>query len=218
MPRRCERPGCSASAAVAYGFEAERSHVWLEAVTEDAAATVNAGVLCRRHADALRPPRGWFLDDRRELTPRLFRPPTHSVPSTKRRRPRRPAGNGGRSRSTRRRSCRSGRSSTCPTRTRPKRSRGRRCSIRPTISGACSPPAARCSHGPSGTEHRTSRADAQSQRSATSSASFAARRSSRSMWLFVRSVSRSMRATTLSWPAASAWAPLASGSGAPATG
>ena len=89
MPRRCERPGCSASAAVAYGFEAERSHVWLEAVTEDAAATVNAGVLCRRHADALRPPRGWFLDDRRELTPRLFRPPDEETPAPKARRERR---------------------------------------------------------------------------------------------------------------------------------
>ena len=89
MPRRCERPGCSASAAVAYGFEAERSHVWLEAVTEDAAATVNAGVLCRRHADALRPPLGWFLDDRRELTPRLFRPPDEAAPAPKIRRERR---------------------------------------------------------------------------------------------------------------------------------
>ena len=89
MPRRCERPGCSASAAVAYGFEAERSHVWLEAVTEDAAATVNAGVLCRRHADALRPPLGWSLDDRRELTPRLFRPPDGESPAPKVRRERR---------------------------------------------------------------------------------------------------------------------------------
>ena len=89
MPRRCERPGCSASAAVAYGFEAERSHVWLEAVTEDAAATVNAGVLCRRHADALRPPLGWFLDDRRELAPRLFRPPDGEAPAPKVRRERR---------------------------------------------------------------------------------------------------------------------------------
>ena len=89
MPRRCERPGCSASAAVAYGFEAERSHVWLEAVTEAAAATVNAGVLCRRHADALRPPLGWFLDDRREPAPRLFRPPDGEPPAPKVRRERR---------------------------------------------------------------------------------------------------------------------------------
>ncbi|MGD9702414.1 MAG: DUF3499 family protein [Acidimicrobiia bacterium] len=81
MPRRCERPGCSATAAVAYGFEAEQSIVWLEAVAGDDAETVNAGVLCRRHADALRPPRGWFLDDRREARPRLFRPPDEAVPA-----------------------------------------------------------------------------------------------------------------------------------------
>jgi hypothetical protein len=35
---------------------------------------LEAGVLCRRHADSMVVPRGWVLDDRRELTPRLFRP------------------------------------------------------------------------------------------------------------------------------------------------
>jgi hypothetical protein len=50
---------------------------------------VNAGVLCRRHADALRPPLGWSLDDRRELTPRLFRPPELEAPAPKVRRERR---------------------------------------------------------------------------------------------------------------------------------
>jgi hypothetical protein len=85
---------------VAYGFEAEVSLVWLEGVSEAAAETVNAGVLCRRHADALRAPRGWFLDDRRELRPRLFqagsreRAPDATPPDTltarpaRRRRPR----------------------------------------------------------------------------------------------------------------------------------
>jgi hypothetical protein len=75
MPRRCERPSCSTPAAVAYGFDAGQSSVWLEAVSEADAERINAGVLCRRHADALRPPRGWFLDDRREARPRLFPAP-----------------------------------------------------------------------------------------------------------------------------------------------
>jgi hypothetical protein len=35
----------------------------------------DAGVLCRRHADAMVVPRGWTHDDRREPQPRLFRPP-----------------------------------------------------------------------------------------------------------------------------------------------
>ena len=52
MPRRCERPGCSQPADVAYGFDANQSSVWLEAVTLEEAERVNAGVLCRRHADA----------------------------------------------------------------------------------------------------------------------------------------------------------------------
>jgi hypothetical protein len=35
---------------------------------------LEAGVLCRRHADSMVVPRGWVLDDRREHAPRLFRP------------------------------------------------------------------------------------------------------------------------------------------------
>jgi hypothetical protein len=73
MPRLCERPGCSAPASVAYGFEAERFLVWVESVPVDLAAEIRSGVLCRRHADALSPPRGWWLDDRRDPTPQLFR-------------------------------------------------------------------------------------------------------------------------------------------------
>jgi hypothetical protein len=32
-----------------------------------------AGVMCRRHADSIVVPVGWTYDDRREVTPRLFR-------------------------------------------------------------------------------------------------------------------------------------------------
>jgi hypothetical protein len=45
----------------------------VESVPLDLAAEIRSGVLCRRHADALSPPRGWWLDDRRDPTPQLFR-------------------------------------------------------------------------------------------------------------------------------------------------
>lgn len=74
MSRRCERPGCSIAASVAYGFDSERSLVWLEAVDDSAITAVRGGVVCRRHADAMRPPRGWSLEDRRPSAMSLFDP------------------------------------------------------------------------------------------------------------------------------------------------
>lgn len=71
MSRLCERPGCSAPADVAYGFDAESLVVWLD--TFDAAQQgLRSGGLCRRHANAMVVPLGWMLDDRREPVPRLF--------------------------------------------------------------------------------------------------------------------------------------------------
>jgi len=52
----------------------------------------DAGVLCRRHADAMVVPRGWTLDDRREPQPRLFRSPADASGSMVR--PRRRRANG----------------------------------------------------------------------------------------------------------------------------
>src|SRR5262245_20041235 len=57
---------------MAYGFDADRLHVWLAPRGPDTDG-LRAGVLCRRHAETLVVPRGWTLDDRREPTPRLFR-------------------------------------------------------------------------------------------------------------------------------------------------
>jgi hypothetical protein len=50
--------------------------VWLDPLDLDRGP--GAGVLCARHADALTPPRGWHLRDRRPRAPRLWddRPPT----------------------------------------------------------------------------------------------------------------------------------------------
>ena len=53
-------------------MENDRLLVWLQAVP-DGVSPIRTGVLCRRHADAMVVPRGWTLDDRREVTPRLFR-------------------------------------------------------------------------------------------------------------------------------------------------
>jgi len=72
MARLCERPGCSQPAEVLYGIDAEHLLVWIESL--DGAVAHRAGVLCRRHADAMVVPLGWMLDDRREAVPRLFKP------------------------------------------------------------------------------------------------------------------------------------------------
>ena len=87
MNRLCERPGCSAPAEVAYGFDADSLIVWLDAFT--ASQGMRHGVLCRRHADAMIVPLGWMLDDRREPTLRLFKSAAVDVPETRTRTPRR---------------------------------------------------------------------------------------------------------------------------------
>jgi len=83
MSRRCERPGCSAPATVAFGFSTERLLAWLAPLGD---ADRNAvGALCERHADAMAPPRGWWLDDRRIDEPTLFRAPEHKPEPLERR-------------------------------------------------------------------------------------------------------------------------------------
>ena len=56
-----------------YGFDAEHLMVWIDSY--DRVVTGLAGVLCRRHADAMVVPLGWMLDDRRDPVPRLFKSP-----------------------------------------------------------------------------------------------------------------------------------------------
>ena len=53
-----------------YALDAEHLTVWVEAFDPDAG--YRAGVLCRRHADAMVVPIGWMLDDRRQPAPKLF--------------------------------------------------------------------------------------------------------------------------------------------------
>ena len=71
VSRLCERPGCSAVASVAYGFDTKALVVWIGALASDE-TEFGVGVLCRRHADALVVPKDWRVDDRRESVPRLF--------------------------------------------------------------------------------------------------------------------------------------------------
>lgn len=88
MARLCERPGCSTPADVTYGFDAEQLAVWIDGF--HAAQGAQAGVLCRRHADAMVVPLGWMLDDRREPVPRLFKVLPHEAPQPRSRRARAP--------------------------------------------------------------------------------------------------------------------------------
>jgi hypothetical protein len=55
---------------VSYGIDHSTLVVWVDnkAISE----REHAGRLCRRHANALSVPRGWTIDDRRELVPKLF--------------------------------------------------------------------------------------------------------------------------------------------------
>ena len=70
MSRHCDRPGCTTEAGVLYGIVLAERRVWLE--NGDVDGPHEAGVLCKRHADAMVVPRGWTLEDLRYPIPRLF--------------------------------------------------------------------------------------------------------------------------------------------------
>ena len=66
MAQQCERPACAEPAVVAYGFDPARAVAWLEPyVAGGAGPDAHQGRLCRRHADAMVVPQGWWLEDRR---------------------------------------------------------------------------------------------------------------------------------------------------------
>jgi hypothetical protein len=67
-----------------YGFDADHLMVWIDAY--ERVNTDRAGVLCRRHADAMVVPLGWMLDDRRDPVPRLFKTPAQPTTAAPRQR------------------------------------------------------------------------------------------------------------------------------------
>lgn len=62
--KRCGRPGCNEPATASFTFNSRARAVWLDHVGR---LHASAGHLCHRHADALAPPRGWEIHDRRDL-------------------------------------------------------------------------------------------------------------------------------------------------------
>ena len=75
MAHQCERSACAEPAAVAYGFDPARGLAWLEALADGEPLDPRHGRLCRRHADAMVVPQGWWLEDRRSAE-QLFAAPS----------------------------------------------------------------------------------------------------------------------------------------------
>jgi hypothetical protein len=63
MPGQCGRPGCTSPASATVTLDRSNQTVWVDRVVER--STTSAARLCVLHADALTPPRGWQLRDRR---------------------------------------------------------------------------------------------------------------------------------------------------------
>ena len=62
-PSHCARPGCTGSPVALLTYDYRQSTAWLDDVGGRAAGTT--WLLCINHADNLRVPRGWELEDRR---------------------------------------------------------------------------------------------------------------------------------------------------------
>ena len=83
MRHTCERIGCGRDVAVVYGTVPGRDGsltLWIDAFRPEVSAAREReimGYVCRTHGERLAPPRGWLVDDRRESSPRLFRPQTN---------------------------------------------------------------------------------------------------------------------------------------------
>jgi hypothetical protein len=89
VAQQCERPACAEPAVVAYGFDPSRAVAWLEPyVAGGTGAGAHQGRLCRRHAEAMVVPRGWWLEDRRSAEQLFVAKPAQHERAT--RRPARP--------------------------------------------------------------------------------------------------------------------------------
>ncbi len=65
----CARPTCDALATARFFFDGSAGVLVLDTRVSEYGGS---GVLCDRHAELLRAPKGWTVDDRRVVAPRLF--------------------------------------------------------------------------------------------------------------------------------------------------
>ena len=61
--RQCSRPGCAESAVATLTYQYARSVAWLDELSE--VRDPHGYDLCERHAERLRVPHGWRLEERR---------------------------------------------------------------------------------------------------------------------------------------------------------
>jgi hypothetical protein len=69
MSRQCARPACAEPAHATFAYRYAERTVWLLDLADEAHPSTYD--LCPRHASSLNVPRGWRLDDGRELVLRL---------------------------------------------------------------------------------------------------------------------------------------------------
>ncbi len=65
MIRQCSRPGCAEPASTTLAYQYELGRAWLEGLHRE--RDPHCYDLCARHADRLKVPAGWQLEDRRPL-------------------------------------------------------------------------------------------------------------------------------------------------------
>jgi hypothetical protein len=70
MSRHCARPGCNHPAVATLSYDYAARTAWLDHLAEDGEPSTHD--LCQDHGDRLGVPRGWSLQDRRQMLPRLF--------------------------------------------------------------------------------------------------------------------------------------------------
>jgi hypothetical protein len=66
MARQCTRQGCVHHATVTLTYQYGRSQVWLDDLWAE--RDPHSYDLCDQHANRLKPPSGWHLEDRRQRT------------------------------------------------------------------------------------------------------------------------------------------------------
>ena len=71
MDRSCDKPGCNELAVATLSYAYAERVAWLDHLAVDDHPSNHD--LCTGHAERLRVPQGWSLQDRRAAIPALFR-------------------------------------------------------------------------------------------------------------------------------------------------